>query len=226
MRKEQRMYVAVEAREDFIYVDGNESKFYPHPELTGVYVSRNGEVARKRIKSGKILIVPQRRRNDGYVDCNVNGSSKLVHMLVMETFTSKPDNEQDWVIDHVNNLRWDNRLSNLQYLTRTQNLAKRDEAGSLFKKCYVYDRVTDIVTEYESRLAAAEAIGYFVSNMVTAMKKEKPIRGRYFVTDADYLTSGDYYYIFFKEYDLEQELKKTKKQKERIILNKLQKVTE
>ena len=221
MNKEQRMYVAVEERTDWIKIDGNESKFYPHPELKDVYVSRNGEVARKRIKSGKIMLVPTRQRNDGYVDCNVNDIASLVHVLVLETFVSRPDEEKDWVCDHINNRRHQNNIENLQWLTRTENLKKRDDAGSLNKETFVYDRVKDTLTKYDSRLEAADAIGIYVSNMVTAMKKEMVIRGRYFLTDADYMTSEDYYYIF-KEVDLKNELKKAKAKKEQVILNKLQ----
>lgn len=221
MNKKQRMYVDVEAREDFIYIDGNESKFYPHPELENVYASRNGQIARKRIVSEKILIVPQRKMKNGYVDCNLAsaGGNQLVHRLVLQTFNPEPTDGLDYVVDHINDKRYDNRLENLQWLSRTANLKKRDEAGSLNKDTYVYDRVTDTVTHYDSRLLAADAINYYVSNMVTAIKKEIIIRGRYFVTDDDYLLAEDYYYIF-KEYDLKKELRAAKLKKQEVLINK------
>ena len=132
--------------------------------------------------------------------------------------------KKDWVCDHINNRRHQNNIENLQWLTRTENLKKRDDAGSLNKETYVYDRVKDTLTKYDSRLEAADAIGIYVSNMVTAMKKEMVIRRRYFVTDADYMTSEDYYYIF-KEVDLKNKRtikKRNKAKKEQVILNKLQ----
>ena len=220
MKNEKRMYVAVEAREDFIYVDGNESKFYPHPVLEGVYASRLGQIARKRIVSGKVKIVPTRKRKDGYVDCNVNGISKLVHVIVLETFVNRPDEEQDWVVDHISDVRSQNNIENLQWLTRTENLKKRDEAGSLYKNCFAYDRVTDLVTEYESRLAVSKALNIKPSNVTCAIQKETVMSGRYLITDSDYLLPEDYYYIF-KEYDLKKELVKNRSRLANVKFNKI-----
>ena len=112
----------------------------------------------------------------------------------------------------------------MQWLTRTDNLKKRDEAGSLNKSTYVYDNVTGKVTEYESRLQAAEALSTSSSSLVYNLKKENVIRGRYFVTDEDYLLPEDYY-IIFKEVELRKELKKTKQQKQEIILNRIKEVS-
>lgn len=231
MNKTQKMYIEVEAREDWINVNGSESKFYPYTNderLKNIYVSRKGEVARKYATNDEYYIVKQQEQKNGYVkvglhvkdDKNVYKTiSKLVHRLVLETFLPQPDTKGKWVVDHINGKRYDNRLENLQWLTLLQNLIKRDEAGSLNKDTYVYDRVTDTVTHYDSRLLAAEAIDYFVSNMVTAMKKEVVIRGRYFVTDADYLLSEDYYYIF-KECDLKKELRAAKAKKQQVLISK------
>lgn len=235
MSREQKMYVAVEAREDFIFVDGSESKFYPHPFINGIYASRDGEVARKRLVSEKVMLLGQHEQNNGYIKVTFNNvcdegtlgvmMNRLVHRLVLETFEAKPNDIEDWVVDHINNKRYDNRLSNLRWLTRSENIQKRDEDGSLNKVTYVYDRVTDMVTKYDSRLLAAEAIDYFVSNMVTALKKEIIIRGRYFVSDSDYLLPEDYYFIF-KEYDLKRELIEVKKKKQKVMIDKISKLTD
>ena len=207
MRKETKMYLTVEERTDWINVEGyNDIKFYPHPELDGIYVSREGLVAMTRSKSEKTYILNQSKQNNGYIRVTYSGENnitvnKLVHRLVLETFIPTPDEESDWVVDHIDNNKQNNSLKNLQWLTRTKNLTKRDLLGSLNKITYVYDRVTDTCTEYESRLVAADAIGVFVSNMVTAMKYDPTIiKGRYYVTPCE-LTNEEVYYIF-KEYDL------------------------
>ena len=212
MRKETKMYLTVEERTDWINVEGcGDVRFYPHPELDGIYVSREGLVAMTRVKSEKTYLLNQSKSKVGYIRVGFNIKdeetdevktiNKLVHRLVLETFIPTPDEESDWVVDHIDNNKENNSLKNLQWLTRTKNLRKRDELGSLNKITYVYDRVTDTCTEYESRLVAAEAIGIFVSNMVTAMKYDPTIiKGRYYVTPCE-LTNEEVYYIF-KEYDL------------------------
>lgn len=45
---------------------------------------------------------------------------KLIHRLVAETFIPNPDNKNE--IDHINTLKNDNRISNLRWATRKDNM--------------------------------------------------------------------------------------------------------
>ena len=212
MRKETKMYLTVEERTDWINVEGcGDVRFYPHPELDGIYVSREGLVARTGLANEKIYVIEQAKQKNGYVKVSFNIKdenentkfiNKLVHRLVLETFASAPDEDQDWVVDHMNSDRSFNDIKNLQWLSRTANLKKRDENGSLFKPVFIYDRVTDICTEYVSRQEAAKAINVQTSNLSTAIKYESVIKGRYYPSDVE-LFADELYYIF-KEYDLKR----------------------
>lgn len=64
---------------------------------------------------------------DGYrlVSIIKNGNSKTcrVHFLVAKAFLTKKINESD-VIDHINNIKNDNRVCNLQYISFRENVSK------------------------------------------------------------------------------------------------------
>lgn len=66
--------------------------------------------------------------NDGYGQVSLSINKKMyykrAHVLVLETFIPKPDNIQDWTVDHKNSIVSDNRLENLQWLTRSNNTSK------------------------------------------------------------------------------------------------------
>ena len=88
-----------------------------------------------RVKSliGNGRILKQHLRNGVY--CAVNLSSKNirrgvnVHSLVAETFLNHNAN-RDYVVDHINNVKTDNRLSNLQVISHRDNCSK-DRKGSV-----------------------------------------------------------------------------------------------
>lgn len=213
MLQESRMYLEVEKRNDWVKINGYSDKFYPHPELKDVYVSRSGLVARTGPIKTDMYLMTQSTQNSGYyrVSYSVNGImlNKLVHRLVLETFDPRP--EGDYVVDHIDNDKSNNCLSNLQWLSRRENLRKRDLTGGLLKNTYVYDRVTDMLTMYPSRIEAAKAIGLQTSNLTTAIKYGSVVKGRYYITDDDIMTSEDYYYEF-KSYDIKKEAKNKKRE--------------
>lgn len=57
---------------------------------------------------------------------NMKSKSHSVHKLVAEAFLGYEDN---LVVDHINNISTDNRLSNLQYISHRENTSK-DKIGS------------------------------------------------------------------------------------------------
>jgi hypothetical protein len=75
----------------------------------------------------KEKILKQTKDKDGYcyLHLSKNGISKRhkTHTLVCENFLEKKINES-LVIDHINNIKNDNRFTNLQYITLRENLTK------------------------------------------------------------------------------------------------------
>jgi hypothetical protein len=59
----------------------------------------------------------------GYYYSIIEGKITLLHRLLAQTFIPNPNNLSD--VDHINNNKLDNRLENLQWLSKSDNLEKR-----------------------------------------------------------------------------------------------------
>ena len=92
-------------------------KDYPKYEISSI--------GRHRNKKGTIL--GHKYSKDGYVRLQfcVNGKNffKMAHRIVLETFIGPPPNP-DWKVyqvNHINGIKDDNRLENLEWVTAKQN---------------------------------------------------------------------------------------------------------
>ena len=63
-------------------------------------------------------------------NCNDEGIQKyyLKHRFIFECFHGKINNAK-LVVDHINNIKTDNRLQNLQLITQSQNMKKEHRKG-------------------------------------------------------------------------------------------------
>jgi hypothetical protein len=82
-------------------------------------------------------IIP--RENDGYCHFSIGNPRKeyyVHHVIALCYLGEKPDGYQ---VDHINNIRTDNRLENLQYLPKIDNDRKRlnNIKGQLIKGYYL-----------------------------------------------------------------------------------------
>ena len=99
------------------------------------YTTWNGY---KIFKDGRIFsieqnkFIPQRRTRKGYVLCWIKLNNKWttisVHRLMATVWLG--DRPNGWEVDHINNIRWDNRLENLQWLTKAENNQKAWDSGN------------------------------------------------------------------------------------------------
>lgn len=108
--------------EDFL---GQSIEWRDIPGYEGKYkVSNDGRVLSLNYnRTGKVVEMKPRPHKDGYVraDLSMNGKVRvfLVHQLVLLSFVgSRPDGCE---IAHLNGIRDDNRLENLQYVTASEN---------------------------------------------------------------------------------------------------------
>ncbi|HBN1734919.1 HNH endonuclease signature motif containing protein [Escherichia coli] len=92
-------------------------------------VSSNGEV--RNTKTGNYLTQSYSKSNGYYkVTLTVyeDGKSKSypieTHRLVAETFLSKPQTNKRLVVDNINSDKRDNNISNLQWITYSENSCK------------------------------------------------------------------------------------------------------
>lgn len=96
-----------------------------HPTV-GILVRSNGEVFVPQ--SGKHPANGPRKSHwtfggdsgRGYLRVRINGKQYQVHRLVAETFIPNPENKPE--VDHINRNPFDNRVENLRWATRSDNM--------------------------------------------------------------------------------------------------------
>jgi len=97
----------------------------------GYQVSNLGNV--KSFKGIKERILKNNSCGDGYLAVALHESGKQktfkIHKLVAVAFLNHTPNGHKIVIDHINSIKTDNRLENLQLITNRENLSK-DKKGS------------------------------------------------------------------------------------------------
>lgn len=86
-------------------------------------INPDGEVY--SIKRDKLLKPALNREGYYYVVLYNNGErkNKKIHQLIAKTFLPKPN--ENVVVDHINNIRSDNKLENLRYVTSSDNSRNR-----------------------------------------------------------------------------------------------------
>ena len=93
----------------------------------GIYkISSLGRVISLKFNKEKVL--KQSVNNHGYSVVSLQkdgiGKTRAVHQLVAESFLLDFDNSIGLVVDHINNIKSDNRCKNLQYITHRLNVSK------------------------------------------------------------------------------------------------------
>ena len=90
------------------------------PEFANYEISNFGNI--RRFKSKKPL-TPSLCKKTGYLmfDFCQNGNKyrKLVHRIVLSTFVENIENKEQ--LNHINGIKSDNRLNNLEWNTRSEN---------------------------------------------------------------------------------------------------------
>lgn len=105
------------------------------------YVSSYGRVKSLCGYKSRILTPSVR---DGYLRVAINGKNYPIHRLVATSFVPNPNNLE--TVDHINGIKTDNKSSNLQWLSREDNIRKA-----------AHDRQSNSTTQRETMLTSTES---------------------------------------------------------------------
>ena len=76
----------------------------------------------------------QATNKHGYKVTKINGKQERVHRIVMEAFHGK----SDLTVDHIDGNKENNNLTNLEYVTQTENAKRFHDKKVLWNGCFVF----------------------------------------------------------------------------------------
>lgn len=128
-------------------------------------VSTNGEImskSRNGTKGGIIKPFFDRKEN-GYLKVHLYKNGKqyqpFVHRIVAETFIPKIDGKNE--VNHINGNKKDNRVENLQWCSRSENMLHANEKGLIGRKRVVQMKNGTIIKIYPNCHRASKETGIF-----------------------------------------------------------------
>lgn len=136
----------------------------------GLYqVSNEGEV-RRLWKSKTHILSPSNSLGYSYVNLCKHGKATrmTVHRLVAEAFVPNPDGKPE--VNHINELKSDNRAKNLEWMTSSENQNHGTANARRRTNARAYKRVLqmsegEVINRYPSLKEASRATGISVSNL-------------------------------------------------------------
>lgn len=146
-------------------------------------------------------IIKSHLSKKGYLSIQLfkEGNQKCfrIHRLLATTFIPNPENKPQ--VNHINGIKTDNRLENLEWATAKENtihswslgLSKSKEGhmkkmcNGNKKKCYIKDMTTNIVECYNSLVDLCDKYGFNDTAMSTAIRRKNLVFGRYMLSRSE-----------------------------------------
>jgi hypothetical protein len=142
----------------------------------GYEINRYGII---RSKNSRYLghVIPKRKNNSGYWSVRLNKqgrpATQLLHRLLALTFLSNPEGKSE--VNHINGIKTDYRLENLEWVTRSENMQHAYKIG-LINKVRQMKMVVNACTgeTYKNVKEAARAISIPYSSCKNYLNGRRP----------------------------------------------------
>ena len=122
-------------------------------------ISDEGQIRNDRTGTIRVLTYTE----DGYAHVTIVKDGKTyspsIHRLVLQTFC--PVDNPNLQVNHINKNRADNRLSNLEWVTKQENLSQRNLSNlkSLSARSIIVEYTNGIIKEYPSVRECGRQLG-------------------------------------------------------------------
>ena len=147
---------------------------------TDYSVSTEGEV---RKDTTNYILSQSSYQDYKFVTLLINGQQKRmrVHRMVAMTFIENPDNKP--YVNHINGIRYDNNVENLEWVTQSENIQHAVRTGLMQngrKKAVIqYNLNGDRMATFESASEAARQTGGSQSKITMCCKRQRETANDY-----------------------------------------------
>ena len=147
---------------------------------TDYSVSTEGEV---RKDTTNYILSQSSQQDYKFVTLLINGQQKRmrVHRMVAMTFIENPDNKP--YVNHINGIRYDNNVENLEWVTQSENIQHAVRTGLMQngrKKAVIqYNLNGDRMATFDSASEAARQTGGSQSKITMCCKRQRETANDY-----------------------------------------------
>ena len=102
---------------------GSSTEELENEQWKKLYFNTNYEISNfGRLRNARTKIIQKGCLKKGYIVVSVDNQNYLLHRLVLQTWQPN-DNFEELTVDHINGIKTDNRIENLRWVEREENIA-------------------------------------------------------------------------------------------------------